>query len=102
MLKKTAYQIFDVAAAPQLSCLIKKMVGMQQIKVLKVLTLFYFLNDHLLVILNVDTSKKIKAECLKARESWKTSAKIPNRLNDAQHRWLRRILQVSYQDHVTN
>lgn len=38
MLKKTAYQIFDVAAAPQLSCLIKKMVGMQQIKVLHLST----------------------------------------------------------------
>lgn len=43
MLKKTAYQIFDVAAAPQLSCLIKKMVGMQQIKYLSTKSLDSFL-----------------------------------------------------------
>ncbi|KAL2612209.1 hypothetical protein R1flu_023901 [Riccia fluitans] len=37
-----------------------------------------------------------------ASETWKTSAKIERRLNVAQQRWLRRILQVSYQDCITN
>ncbi|KAL2652137.1 hypothetical protein R1flu_020265 [Riccia fluitans] len=37
-----------------------------------------------------------------ASETWKTSAKIERRLNVAQQRWLRWILQVSYRDRITN
>ena len=35
-------------------------------------------------------------------ESWEITRAMQNKLNSAENMWLRRILRVSYKDHVTN